>query len=440
MSKQKKFLPLFLSIMILFSILAVADVSSFAVADDIDVIYEEESTDFEEDFSEPEYDNKYGYLTYEVIADEVIITDCDDTAEGEIIVPETIEGHPVTAIGESAFAGCYCITDVVLPDGITEIGARAFEYCNLRNIVLPDSIKEIGAEAFSGCHRLENINIPESVTTLREFVFTSCYKLTEVIVPDNITDVEIGVFSNCMGLEKVILPDSLTKISDAMFNACFNLKEVTIPDTVTEIGYLAFYQCYSLESIAIPESVEKLGSMAFGDIPNLKDIYIYNPDINLVGDSYVGIIEELDGIYNVTSVPEGYTLEEYIDLSFELIQLELDYLSDLEQNLKQILEQYRELIEKWEDIWTHEFHDVRTDLTIHGYDESTAHDFADKNGINFVAFESEEENPDDSQQDNAEDNTCSRCGEVHSNEIEELFCTIKSFFAKIIDFLKSLFV
>lgn len=440
MSKQKKILPLFLSIMILFSILAVADVSSFAVADDIDVIYEEESTDFEEDFFEPEYDNKYGYLTYEVIADEVIITDCDDTAEGEIIVPETIEGHPVTAIGESAFTYCYYITDVVLPYGITEIGARAFEHCNLRNIVLPDSIKEIGAEAFSSCG-LESVNIPESVTTLRELVFSSCNKLTEVIVPDNITDVEMGVFSNCMGLEKVILPDSLTKISNGMFNACFNLKEVTIPDTVTEIGYLAFYQCYSLESIVIPESVEKLGAMAFGDIPNLKDIYVYNPDINLVGDSYVGIIEELDGIYNVTSVPEGFTLEEYVDLYLEYVSMAVKLFGAFDaDNYEEYREQYRELIEKWEDIWTHEFHDVRTDLTIHGYDESTAHDFADKNGINFVAFESEEENPDDSQQDNAEDNTCSRCGEVHSNEIEELFCTIKSFFAKIIDFLKSLFV
>lgn len=412
MFKTKKFGGLFLSMTILFTIMSVVGVDSSAIKNNADVVYED-ATDFEEDFSEPDYDkNKYGYLTYEVIDNEVIITDCDESVTGKIVVPETIEGYPVTTIGERAFEACWQISEVVLPD----------------------SIKEIGAEAFSQCYRLESINIPESVTTLRELVFGSCYSLTEVVVPDNITKVELGVFSNCMRLEKVILPDSLKEISDAMFNACFNLKEVVIPDTITEIGELAFFQCYSLESVVIPESVEKLGACAFGDIPNLKDIFIYNPDIILTDDS-PEFYFVADGIYNVTSVPEGYTVEEYVDFCFELIQTELNYMD----NGFVDSEEYRELKEKYGEVFSREFYDVRTDLTIHGYDESTAHDFADEKGINFVAFESEEENPDNSQQGNVEDNSCSRCGEVHNNTISELFCVIKSIFNKLIEFFSNLF-
>lgn len=419
MFKQKQFLSLFLSIMILFSILAVADVSSFAVADDIDVFYEEESTDFEEDFSEPDYDeNKYGYLAYEVIADEVIITDCDDTAEGEIIVPETIEGYPVTAIGDNAFKYCYSITAVVLPD----------------------SVKEIGSNAFHACYRLENVNIPEAVKTLKEFTFLSCYSLKEFIIPDNIASVEMCVFSSCYNLEKVVFPDSITEISTGMFTSCFNLKEITIPDTVTKIGDAAFVDCWSLESITIPENVESIGITAFDNVPCLKNIYIYNPDIKL--EHYI-CYEDVCGygnsIINEVSVPDDITVNEFDEYyNFIIKCVNIEQFGDINS------EEYIELIEKWQQILEGEFHDVRTDLTIHGYDESTAHDFADKNGINFVSFESEEVLPDEPQpddsQDDVTDNTCSRCGEVHSNAIEELFCTIKSFFTKIIDFLKSLFV
>ena len=70
----------------------------------------------------------------------------------ELTVPDTLDGIPVTGIGENAFAGCAALTSVTLPSGILEIGESAFSGCTaLLSADIPKSVEFIGAEAFSGC-------------------------------------------------------------------------------------------------------------------------------------------------------------------------------------------------------------------------------------------------------------------------------------------------
>ena len=57
------------------------------------------------------------------------------------------------------------VTDVVIPDGVTEIGEMAFQSCkSLTDITIPDSVIQIGRYAFRGCTSLTSITIPDSVT------------------------------------------------------------------------------------------------------------------------------------------------------------------------------------------------------------------------------------------------------------------------------------
>jgi len=64
----------------------------------------------------------------------------------------------VTSIGESAFANCTNLTDVVIPASVTSIGEKAFYGCNsLASIEIPDGVTSIGIGAFYGCKKLENI-------------------------------------------------------------------------------------------------------------------------------------------------------------------------------------------------------------------------------------------------------------------------------------------
>ena len=51
-----------------------------------------------------------------------------------VVVPNEIDGKPVTSIGRSAFEGCSRLTSITLPEGLTNIRENAFEGCNLKDV------------------------------------------------------------------------------------------------------------------------------------------------------------------------------------------------------------------------------------------------------------------------------------------------------------------
>ena len=63
----------------------------------------------------------------------------------ELSIPDTLDGHAVTAIGDSAFRWCDSLTSVTIPDGVTTIGDYAFvSCCSLTSVTIPDSVTTIG--------------------------------------------------------------------------------------------------------------------------------------------------------------------------------------------------------------------------------------------------------------------------------------------------------
>ncbi len=87
----------------------------------------------------------------------------------------------VTIIGAGAFEDCKGLTDVEIPDSVTEIDNRAFCNCvKLKKVVLPKTLQIIGDYAFAGCESLENIDIPNSVTDIGNGAFKNCRSLLTV--------------------------------------------------------------------------------------------------------------------------------------------------------------------------------------------------------------------------------------------------------------------
>ena len=80
----------------------------------------------------------------------------DSSFEGNLVIPEMLDGHVVTTIGDNAFLGCAGVTNVVIPLTVTEIGDSAFAGClELRNgITIPESVETLGSSVFSGCTHL----------------------------------------------------------------------------------------------------------------------------------------------------------------------------------------------------------------------------------------------------------------------------------------------
>ena len=145
--------------------------------------------------------------------------------------------------------------NVIVKDGVTEIGYQAFEECSgLTSITLPKSVTKIGNCAFSGCSGLTSITIPESVTEIGDSAFSYCSDLTSITLPKNITKIGRAAFENCSGLTSITLPESVTEIGSEAFYYCSGLTSITLPESVVEIGDHAFSSCDNLESIKVNEN------------------------------------------------------------------------------------------------------------------------------------------------------------------------------------------
>ena len=97
----------------------------------------------------------------------------------------------LTKIGFSAFSNCTGLTAVNLPDNITELGQFCFDYCeNVTTLKLSKGLTSISTAAFNGLSITE-LTIPDGVTQIAINAFFNCTKLTEVTLPERVLPIYI---------------------------------------------------------------------------------------------------------------------------------------------------------------------------------------------------------------------------------------------------------
>ena len=95
-----------------------------------------------------------------------------------LILPDSVGGIPVLELPEDCFSGLTGVTTLVLPQGLREIGPRAFAGCrDLRGICLPSTVVAVGDEAFRGCQALEAVYVPLGVQSIGPRAFAECASL-----------------------------------------------------------------------------------------------------------------------------------------------------------------------------------------------------------------------------------------------------------------------
>ena len=135
---------------------------------------------------------QYTYLTTN---DRVTITGYTGSG-GAVTLPNTIEGLPVTRIGDLAFLHCNSLTSVTIGNRVTSIGKQAFRNCtSLTSVTIPNGVISIEDDVFAYCPLLAGITIPSSVTSIGDWVFNSCTALEGVRFKGNAPIIGLNAFS-----------------------------------------------------------------------------------------------------------------------------------------------------------------------------------------------------------------------------------------------------
>ena len=231
--------------------------------------------------------------------------------ESAVVVPESLDGYPVTQIGSYAFSAFAVpetlITSINLPETIESITKHAFE-CNenLTQINIPSKVTTIPFDCFRGCYSLEYIEIPDTVNKIEGGAFRYCYALKSISLPESVTEIAEETFQICRSLESIDMP-GVRKIGYRGFSHCYKLAITELPDCLTEIGdwafanctfeYLdltnvthigeyAFYFCRSLKEVILNDTIEKLESGVFFSCRKLEKIVLPSNLVHISKDCF----------------------------------------------------------------------------------------------------------------------------------------------------------
>lgn len=222
------------------------------------------------------------------------------------------------------------LTELVLPDTVTEIDANAFtdslqsendetlktliihkdvavisfDNCNVESVIVSDDNELYSSQdgvlfnkdktklyRFPERSPLTEYEIPDTVTEIAEKAFDCCKNLKSVVIPSSVKMIGGMAFSHCLSLESVVIPDSVSVIDYGTFMSCCNLKSINIPNSVTRINDLAFSGS-GLESVVIPESVTEIEEWAFR-YSKLTNVAVSKNTI-IGKDVFVNLFDELE--------------------------------------------------------------------------------------------------------------------------------------------------
>ena len=234
--------------------------------------------------------------------------------------------------GTISITGCADDAEsIVIPESIggkavTAIPAYAFSNkIKLKYITIPKSITEIGSKAFYNTPWLGLKARDNPLVTVNSILVDAAKCKGDIVIPSDITSISQYAFSQNSQITSVVIPETITKIENGTFSGCSALKSVTFPSSIQSIGSTAFYKCKGLTEITIPKSVSAIENNAFFGCSELKRVTIENPNCSLDGDN----------VFTTIGLDEGKP-EPFIG-------------------------------------------------TIYGNDNSTAHEYADKNNCKFLA-------------------------------------------------------
>ena len=241
---------------------------------------------------------------------------------GEVVIPDTIGGAPVTAINEQAFYYCTGLTAITIPKSVTSIGNSAFVGCTgLTSITIPSGVTSIGGSAFWRCSNLTTVEIPDSVKDIGGGAFGDCTSLTSFKIPKSL---EILVaFLDGTGVTSIVIPENVGCFNQSAF-AGTSIKEIIFEGAPPELFTRNTANNYFPATLEVlkykryPELWKRTYNEALSKTLELANTYLHNKWALSVPWIYIGrkvkVVSSFGGNVIDTSL-EGYTAGDKVTIS-----------------------------------------------------------------------------------------------------------------------------
>ncbi len=217
--------------------------------------------------------------------------------ETNLILPDTLAGLPVTALGEEAFA-YQQLNTITLPKGLETMGINPFLGCTAevltgenqrfavvdgalldtqthtlvaylatgeKDVQVLEGVRAIAPRAFYGNQTLESITLPAGLQEIGPEAFTECVALEGIVLPQELTAIANQSFMGCVGLKDITLPSTVNTVGDWAF-AKSGLESITLPEGLHTVGDWAFLRCHNMVAVTLPASLKNISDSAFDSI------------------------------------------------------------------------------------------------------------------------------------------------------------------------------
>lgn len=174
------------------------------------------------------------------------------------------------------------LTKVEIGEGVTNLGAYAFEYCfALEMCSIPKGVTGVGTYVFGYCISLKHVTFPKGFTGYSTYTLRDCSGLSTVSLPQGAASFSTGVFYYCTGLSHINIPETAKSLGVYFLQYCSALGSLTVPSSITSFGAFAFAACYSTGIYDFT---------AYASVPSLGNANVFN---NIPADCKIIVREEL---------------------------------------------------------------------------------------------------------------------------------------------------
>lgn len=217
-----------------------------------------------------------------------------------LVIPDSLEGKPVVAIAEKAFADKGTLQALSIPDSVEAVGIGALEGCKSLSTLRTPVVTCHTAPYFGALFGATTHEINASVVSpvLRTLIVTVGADITAGI-PDY-------AFYDCGSLEAVFLPEAVGAVGAFAFYGCDSLAYIPLGHTaVTTVGERAFTNCEKLLSLELPGTVARMGLAMLEGCGALEALTL--PFVGGYRADYVPTEDEAEAIADGEMVDPGKT-------------------------------------------------------------------------------------------------------------------------------------